>query len=485
MSKDIAQKALPFKLEEGDRDDEVTGLAGLPLIHQFMKRSGLCRQIKKHLKFKECGWSEVELVETIVMLVAAGGEHLDDVRMLASDKALQRLLGKRKKQSCDPADEGAKNAMGAIPSPKALERFLKLFHDGSQVNPGEGKSWVPEETEALKGLAEINRWFVKRLIGRKELTSVTIENDATAVESHKEGLFGMYKGGCGYMPVNGAIAELGIVASDEFRDGNCAPAYDVLRFFKETLKSLPDSVTKICARLDGAYYNEDLIRYMKRHRIEFAVTGKLSPSIMEWIVALPESEWKPLQKVTKYGMKDSGRELAEMPWASAQGSQEDIRNRVTRIVITRKRDHQWEMFKSEHEDFVEKDRYEVIATNRDWKGDRLIRWHYDRGGSIEHIHDRVKNDLAGHVLPCAEFGANAAWWRLQCLALNIVRAMQLEILPEKFRECHLKRLRFHLFCIAGRVIRHARELILKLSRGHPSFAMYREALAKIGSLAFS
>lgn len=485
MAKDIAQKALPFKLEEGDRDDEVTGLAGLPLIHQFMKRSGLCRRIKKHLKLKECGWSEMELIETIVMLVAAGGEHLDDVRMLSSDKALQRLLGKQKQRSCDPAGDVAKNAMGAIPSAKALERFLKLFHDGEQVNPGYGKSWVPEETGALKGLAEINRWFVKRLIEKKKLTSVTIENDATAVESHKDGLFGMYKGGCGYMPVNGAIAELGIVAADEFRDGNCAPAYDVLRFFKETLRSLPDSVTKVCARLDGAYYNEDLIKYMKRQGIEFTVTAKLSMSIMEWIVALPEEEWKPLQMVTSSGMKDSGREWAEMPWASAQGSQEDIRKRVTHMVVTRKKDFQWEMFKGEHDEFVEKDRYEVIATNRNWEGDKLIRWHYERGGSIEHVHDRVKNDLAGHVLPCAEFGANAAWWRLQCLALNIVRAIQLEILPEDFRECHLKRLRFHLFCIAGRVIRHARELILKLSQGHPSFALYRNALAKVGALAFS
>lgn len=287
------------------------------------------------------------------------------------------------------------------------------------------------------------------------------------------------------MPVNGAIAELGIVAADEFRDGNCAPSYDVVRFFKKTLKSLPASVTEICARLDGAYYNEDLIKFMKKRGIEFTVTGKLSPSIMEWIQALPDAEWKLLKMVTKAGMKDSGREWTEMPWGSAQGSQEDIRNRVNRTVITRKKARQWELFKGEHEDFAEKDRYEVIATNRNWEGDRLIRWHYERGGSIEHIHDRVKNDLAGHVLPCAEFGANAAWWRLQCLALNIIRAIQLEILPEEFRHCHLKRLRFHLFCIAGRVIRHARELILKLSRGHPSFEIYRDALEKMRTLAFS
>ena len=485
MASTVMQKVPLFKLEEGDRDDEVTGLAGLPIIHQFMKRSGLCQQIKKHLKLKECGWSEVELLETIVMLVAAGGEHLDDVRMLAADKALQELLGKQKESSDDPADEGAKNAMGAIPSAKALERFLKLFHDDGQTHPGEGQAWVPEETEALKGLAEVNRWFVKRMIERKKITRATIEDDAVAVESHKRGLFGMYKGGLGYMPVNGAIAELGCVAADEFRDGNCTPSYDVLRFFKETLKSLPESVTEICARFDGAYYNHELLGFMQKRGIQYTVTGKLSSSIVEWIGALPEAQWKPLEKVTPEGMRESGKEWTEMPWGSANGSQEDIRKRVLRTVITRKKAHQWELWKGEHADAAEKDRYEVIVTNRDWAGDRLIRWHYERGGSIEHVHDRVKNDLAGHVLPCAEFGANAAWWRLQCLALNIVRAIQLEILPEEFRDCHLKRLRFHLFCIAGRVIRHARELILKLSRGHPSFAMYRDALARIGSPAFS
>ncbi|MDP2937511.1 MAG: hypothetical protein Q8O86_13585, partial [Dehalococcoidia bacterium] len=176
---------------------------------------------------------------------------------------------------------------------------------------------MPVETEALKGLAEINRWFMKRMIEFRGLKHVTIENDATAVESHKEGLLGMYKGGCGYMPVNGVIAELGAVAADEFRDGNCTPSYDVLRFFKETLKSLPSSVEGISARLDGAYYNHKLIRFMRNRRIEFTITGKLSPSIMKWILALPDAEWKPLQMITKDGMKDSGKEWAEMPWVSA------------------------------------------------------------------------------------------------------------------------------------------------------------------------
>jgi len=288
MRGDIAQTVLPFKLEEGNRDDEMTGLAGLPLVYEFIQRSGLRKQIRKHLKLKECGWSESELIETIIMLVAVGGEHLEDVRMLDSDKALQKLLGKRKKHS-DLESQEAKNAMGAIPSAKALERFLKRFHEDNE-RPSEGIAGVPEETEALKGLAKINSWFVGRMIEQQKLKGVTIENDATDVESHKTGVLGVYKGGCGYMPVNGVIAELGLVGTDEFRDGNVTPSYDVISFFKKTLKSLPSSVEHISARLDGAYYNHELIKFMKKEKIEFTITGKLSPSIIEWIKSIPEKD---------------------------------------------------------------------------------------------------------------------------------------------------------------------------------------------------
>jgi len=312
MRENIAQTVLPFKLEEGNRDDEMTGLAGLPLVYEFMQRSGLRKQIRKHLKLKECGWSEVELIETVVMLVAAGGEHLEDVRMLSSDKALQQLLGKNwKKVKGDEESEESKNAMGAIPSAKALERFLKRFHEDNE-RPSEGIAWVPEETEALKGLAKINSWFVGRMIEQQKLKGVTIENDATDVESHKTGVLGMYKGGCGYMPVNGVIAELGLVGADEFRDGNVTPSYDVISFFKKTLKSLPSSVEHISARLDGAYYNHELIKFMKKEKIEFTITGKLSPSIIEWIKSIPEKDWKPLQRITDKGSVDTDKEWAEM-----------------------------------------------------------------------------------------------------------------------------------------------------------------------------
>lgn len=481
MRRDIAQTVLGFKLEEGERDDEVTSLSGLPLVVEFMRRAGISKLIKQQVKVKEKGWTEQELIETIILLVIAGGEHLEDVRMLEGDKALIKLLGKRRREV---VEEGSKNTMKYFPSAKSLERFLKKF-GGNEERPAESGSWVPKESKGLKGLAEVNRSITRTLIKQQGLKKVTIENDATAVVSYKEEALGMYKDGRGYMPVNGVIAELGIIGADEFRDGNVAPAYDVLTFFKETLLSLPEEVKEIETRLDGAYYNHEFIKYLKSKNISFSITGKLSTSIMEWIRSIPEREWKAVHRITARGKEETGKEWAEMPWTSANGTRKTMRERMLRTIVTRKKTYQWELFQNEHAEVVEKDRYEVIETNKDWEGETLIRWHYERGGSIEHVHDRIKNDLAGHVLPCGNFGANAAWWRLQCIAWNIVRAIQLHALPEAFRNCHLKKLRFYLFCVAGRVIRHARQIILKLTRGHPSFEMYREARRKIAQLVFS
>lgn len=483
----MEQNRFSFKLEEADKEMHLTGYAGLPLVYELYHKLGLPRLINKHVPVKGCGWKEAELVETIIGLSVAGGEHMDDVKMLLRDTALAALV---EKPEPPQGDDIPKNQEGLFPSAKALERFLKRFHR-EERKPEGVEAWVPSETKALKRLGKVVYPTVaKRLIAVSGLKIVTIENDATAVFSHKEEALGTYKGGVGYMPVIGTIAELGLVIGDEFRDGNVPPAFEVKRFFKECLKAIPSSVVKVRTRLDGAYYDHDFMAYLNNKDkpfgvIGFTITGKKSPSIVTWIEALPETEWKPLYRMTDKGPVPSGREWAEMPWTSAEGTRKTMRERMLRTLITRKTEEQWELFKlSSVEEAERKDRYEVIHSNMDWAGDRLIWWHYERGGSIEHTHDRIKNDLAGGVLPCGEFGANAAWWRIQCLTHNLIRALQLHALPEDLRNCHLKRLRFQLLCIAGKVVKHARQIILKLTAGHPAFQIYKEARERIACLAW-
>jgi hypothetical protein len=124
--------------------------------------------------------------------------------------------------------------------------------------------------------------------------------------------------------------------------------------------------------------------------------------------------------------------------------------------------------------------YFAVVTNMwSWDGERLLQWQRERCGSVEKIHDVLKNDLAGGVFPSKRFFANATWWRLNLLAYNVLSVMKRKALPVSWWPVRLKALRFHLLCIAGRVIEHGRRLFLKIARHHPSFLLYKEAREKL------
>ena len=94
-----------------------------------------------------------------------------------------------------------------------------------------------------------------------------------------------------------------------------------------------------------------------------------------------------------------------------------------------------------------------------------VRWHYRKAGCIEVVHDVVKNELGGGVLPCAAFGANAAWFRLCLLTYNLLSAMKVLALPPPFEDARPKRLRFAVFNLPARLVSHARKLLARVAQG--------------------
>lgn len=71
------------------------------------------------------------------------------------------------------------------------------------------------------------------------------------------------------------------------------------------------------------------------------------------------------------------------------------------------------------------DRHFAVLTNIvAWKASRLLGWHREKAGTIEAVHDVLKNELAAGGLPCGRFGANAAWLRLAILTHNVLTALK-------------------------------------------------------------
>ncbi|MGH9439528.1 MAG: transposase, partial [Terriglobia bacterium] len=130
-----------------------------------------------------------------------------------------------------------------------------------------------------------------------------------------------------------------------------------------------------------------------------------------------------------------------------------------RYVAVRVRKRQGELFA----DGSAVRHFAVLSNLWEWKPEKLIAWHREKAGTVEMVHDVLKNELAAGVLPSKYFGANAAWLRLATLAYNVLVALKRLALPAEVLSARPKRLRFLYLHTAGHVIRHARKTLLRLS----------------------
>lgn len=119
----------------------------------------------------------------------------------------------------------------------------------------------------------------------------------------------------------------------------------------------------------------------------------------------------------------------------------------------------------------------------DWEGDRLIRFSYERCGNSEEAHAIIKEDLAGGKLPSGNFGENAAWWGIMVLAFNLHAAMKQLALGEAWVTKRMKAIRFALINLPGRIVSHARQVVIRIAKVHPSFDLLVAARQRILQLA--
>ena len=141
-------------------------------------------------------------------------------------------------------------------------------------------------------------------------------------------------------------------------------------------------------------------------------------------------------------------------------------------VAIRIRKKQGELF----EDGSRVRHFAVVTNLWEWKAARLIEGHREKAGTIELVHDVIKNELGGGVLPSKYFGAHAAWLRWAVIAHNALTALKRLALPPELLTARPKRLRFLIFNTPGRLAHHARRLRLRLASMADWIAAYREGL---------
>ena len=440
------QGLLPFDFDASDDSDEVTGRAGLPLLLETMMALRVGQAVKQHVKLRKrnAGFSEAEMVEDFVLLLGAGGECLDDLAILAADRGLLRLCGRDK-----------------LPSPDAARSFLLGFHDEKLLSlarvdsPADEASVIYPESAALLGLSRVQEHIVAKMSQKRPQPVATLEMDATIIESHKKEALPHYKGGRGYQPSLVYWVEQDLVVADQFRDGNVPAGKAPLDVVKRAFAALPASVEHRRFRADSAAYEDTLLKWLadKENRIErFTVSADMTPSLRKLAERVASSEWKVYEDRDQETVCYAEVDFQPGEWPKQAGPMRTIVLKIER----RQADMFAEQGGIKYLGIVSNDFAEDAAA--------LVRWHYRKAGCIEVVHDVVKNELGGGVLPCAAFGANAAWFRLCLLTYNLLSAMKVLALPPPFEDARPKRLRFAVFNLPARLVSHARRLWARVAR---------------------
>jgi hypothetical protein len=368
-------------------------------------------------------------------------------------------------------DQGLAQLIGhELPSPEAARKFLYQFHDESKLEEAQQQlglgrtSYIPEESAALNGLAQVNVDLVRELARRcGDHKIATIDLDSTVIESWKKEAQPTYQGGKGYQPALALWAELHVIVTDQFRDGNVPSLQEPLPVAKRAYGALPESIQEYYFRGDSAYYDKDLLGWLRdeeradgpQGRIGFCISVRMNRSLKEHMLQLADSLWKPYREDS-----EAESECADLLnyWPEAEESKPWG---PLRYVAIRVRRRQGDLFA----DGAEAKYFAVVTNIWDWKAKRLLEWHREKAGSIEAVNDVIKNDLSAGVLPCGRFGANAAWLRLAVITHNVLTALKRLALPPELISARPKRLRFLIFNTAGRIIRHARKMLCRIAAG--------------------
>jgi hypothetical protein len=115
--------------------------------------------------------------------------------------------------------------------------------------------------------------------------------------------------------------------------------------------------------------------------------------------------------------------------------------------------------------------------NLEWAGDRLLQWHREKAGTVEHVHDEVKNETGGGHLPSQHFAVNAAWFKLALLTYILASAIKGRCFAPEERTARFKKYRLQLVHLAGRMSRFRCQLRLRFCPRPEAIARVQKAWA--------
>lgn len=440
--------------------EQVVGHVGLHALGSFADRMGLGGELSEAVGWKGPGapvHDRGRVLTQAMLMLAGGGESCADIEALASQRRL----------------------FGEVCSDSTLYRTFTETLDA-------------EATErAREAFARIRSAVWSRSGATTGQDPVILDVDASLVEIHsenKEGAAANFKHGFGFHPVFCFADATGETLAATLRSGNATAndAADLLGVIDAAISQLPegvaaghhpgedpDQVTRsVVVRSDSAGASKGFVRGCRARNLGFQVVARRKAAISAAITTANADleRWQPA--VNQDGTPAEAAMVCEVTdlvdlsaWPEG-----------TRLIIRRQPLHP-----GAQQTLLPDLEYRFWGHYTDQGGDpaeldRRMRAH-------AHVEDHIGRlkDSGLTRLPFTSLAANQAWLQVVCWAADLVRWFQLLCLTGPLAGAQPKRLRWQVWHTPARIVRSARQDIVRILDGWPTakelVAAYRAVAA--------
>ena len=435
-----------FKIKSSN--ELLTDRGGLALFDEYVQSTGILNNVDSVFPWpgSNRGISASSYFRVLGLHMFDGSRYLEEIRDLKDDKGFRKVLN-----------------LKHFPGPDAVGDWLRRH--GEQAL----------ESDYFDSL------MAKQLPLYLKATSGTdgyvLDMDASIVASDKGDGSMSYAGVVGYMPMFGFISDgthKPFATYAKFRQGYASPQSDQLAGIKRTHELLQSHGAKLRAvRIDSAGYMSDIVNFCDEETIHYTITADQNSAVMKRVASIPETDWQ-----TFYDRKgiDWGWEIAETKYVMGKGK------RASRLIVKRQARATEQLDVFDHS--VSAFKYYIIISNvpkQEKTAQETMHFHNGRGNAEKFIED-AKYGLNLKAVPTGQFHANALYYMVGILVFNLVKLMQITVLPDKWHNSMVTSIRHKLFRTVARVVSRSRQLWLAITATAEKIELLIQARDKIYAL---
>jgi hypothetical protein len=437
----------------------LVGHAGAVLLRRCADGVGLTSALSGALNRRERSpvWDRGVVLVQLAVAIALGATAMADIGVLRHQAAI----------------------FGSPPSDSTVRRALAELDERATARIAKARAEVRSRVWDL--LAERDGGFPWiQVAGRLLRGQIVIDMDATLITacSDKQGAAPNYKRGYGFHPLGAWCANTCEALAMLLRPGNAGSntVADHITVLSAAIAQVPARFRRrLIVRCDGAGASHELLEHIKalnntRRVAHFIVGWRVTDADEKAIAALPAAAWTA-------AVAQDGEPQADCHVAELTGLDERLAGWPAGIRLIVRRSRPSKRHERKLTDFERATgwRYQISATSIDvlskvpgshhpWFLDALYR---DRASA----EDQVKAGKAQGLrnLPSSVWDVNAAWMLTANIAADLTcwtRLLGLAGDPE-LADAEPDTLRFRLWHLPARLVRHSRDKILKIPADWP------------------